>query len=773
MRIFIAIFLLCFSALASYGQVKSTWLSNKGQNGMLTLGCFYDGSQLVAGREFVNGTLQADSSRWVCRTSRTSVKGQPGAFDLSLTFKIVEGEAKSSGVAVVFNRVDWSTDNYVLAPAAVYNGNRFHILPIGYPPYIDDPALRTSNMPITTTNIPHLNWDRTPSKIEMLTSNTATPMMGFFDPHKKRGWIILTMPDTRLGTSGMFIEEDPTSKRASFVISAPGVREQRYVMCGHADSGDVGADLKAGDEVSLRLRVYDFQAADVPAFLGKVFDVRKALTGPSHYRNFVPFSYIADTILKHHDAYKWFEGKKFSYICNGPYSGSPYNNIQAGWGGLPVYSQPQVDMETPERLRRVSKTFDALTQMSSKSGLIYAMFMDGELFGDHFGQITQRRSISMVRRSGETLYSMISQIELMKLRGHLDMIKPEWDVLLRGIADGLVKLWKDNGEFGQFVDVETGKLDIWGSSAGVVNISALALASEYFKNPEYLKIAEAAGKYYYKRDLCQGYTTGGPAEILQAPDSESAYDLVEAYVVLYEMTGKREWLKRAQDAAYLLSTWMVSYEFKFPAASDMGRVHANSIGSVFASCQNAHSAPGMYVVSGDFLLKLYRATGNKRYADMYKDTVHNMVQYVNTPTNPVIPSGAIGAVSERVNTSDWEGKGNIGMVSPGDSNMAWETLAALTCLHNPGIYVRTDTAELLVLDHIEAQIIDRDKQGITLKLTNSTPYSANVSIFAESTKEAKKPLGWNAFIKWPKVEIQPGQSIEIRIGVDHSVKGIG
>jgi hypothetical protein len=724
--------------------------------------CWYHGNRLGASRAFKNGELTAENQRWACGMQAVRDKGDPTALDLRLSFRLVEGEVRSAGVAVAFDFSSWSTKNYVLAPASLYNGNRFRVLPVKWPAYIYDEKDRPLDMPITQTDVPHLNVNGDPAKVEMLTGNCATPMLSFFDPQSKRGFIFLAEQGTRFGNSGLFVQEDASRKQLSLVVSAPGVREQRYVGCGRADSGDTPADWKTGEGVTLKLRLYNFETTDISAFMAKVFEVRKALSGPNEYRNLAPFSAIANLIIRRHDATSWFENEKFGYICARPGGNSPFGHIQVGWGGVPVFGYPEVILENLERLRRVGRSFDTVAEnMRGKSGLLYAMFRKGELLGDNFEQMEQKRSISLIRRSGKALYMMIQQLELLRQRGHNDMIKPAWETMLRGISDGLVRLWDANGQFGQFVDVEAGQIEVTGSTTGSFCISGLALASQYFHEPKYLEVAEKAGKLYYERDLRHGYSGGGPSEILQCPDSESAYGLVEAYTALYELTGIRDWIEYACDAVHLLSTWVVSYDYKFPPESDLGRVDAKAAGSVWASVQNEHSAPGLYISSGSFLLKLFRATGDKRIAEMYKDIVHNVIQYVNTPGNPVIRDGAFGAVSERVNLSDWEGKDNIGMIPRGDSGMSWETAAALTCLLNPGIYLHTDDDTLLVLDHVDARILRRSRNGVTLEITNPTAYYASVSVLAETAKMSRKPLGWNAYEKWPRVPVKAGSIVQV------------
>ena len=405
--------------------------------------------------------------------------------------------------------------------------------------------------------------------------------------------------------------------------------------------------------------------------------------------------------------------------------------------------------------------------MQGSSGLTRGIFMKGELFGDNFREKEKNRNISMVRRSGEMLFFGIQTLELLKADGKEPVIKPEWKEMFRKEADGLVRIWKEYGQFGQFIDAETGKMDVNGSTAGAVCISGLALASGYFNNPEYLKVAEMAGRYYYNRDLSKGYAGGGPAEILQCQDSESAYDITEAYTTLYEITGNPEWLKYAKDAAALFSTWTISYDYKFPKGSVMHRIDARSTGAVWASIQNAHGAPGIYILSGNFLLRLYRATGDTRYVELLRDIAHNVVQYTTTETNPVVPKAAPGSVTERVNLSDWEGKENIGGSIPdGDSNMAWEVVTSLTITQNPGIYLRFDTGELFVLDNVDASIIKQDKKGITLRIANPTPYDAKIALLSENKVMAGKVMDRYAFMKWPKVEVKSGETREIIVDPD-------
>lgn len=471
--------------------------------------CSYTDGVLKSSTPFVGESAKHQSSLWTCKIDQTNGTVGQDFIDLNFTFKLMEGVLNSGGVAMAFDFENWKAENYVLAPAAVYNGNRYKIIPVQYPPYIYDQKEKPLDLPITITNVLHLNIDKSPAKIEMLTGSCSTPMLSFYDQVDKRGWIMLTDQGTQFGNSGLMIEEDVPNGRATFVVSAPGVRESRYVMTGFTKGTDHAADFKTGDKVEMKVRLYNFGAANLQEFYEKVFSVRKAISGPTTYRNVAPFSAINDIILDHHDKAKYYEDEKSGYICSGPEGNQPYWHLQAGWAGVPVFSFPQVMQPTTERLRRIGNSFDVLKIMQGKTGLVHGMYMKGVLYGDNFKEKEKNRDIAMVRRSGEMLYFGIQTLELFKLEGHENLIKPEWVEMFKNQADGIVKIWKDYGQFGQFIDVETGKMDVNGSTAGAVCISGLALASKYYNVPEYLSVAEAAGNYYYHRAYKRRGRRGG------------------------------------------------------------------------------------------------------------------------------------------------------------------------------------------------------------------------------------------------------------------------
>ena len=116
----------------------------------------------------------------------------------------------------------------------------------------------------------------------------------------------------------------------------------------------------------------------------------------------------------------------------------------------------------------------------------------------------------------------------------------------------------------------------------------------------------------------------------------------------------------------------------------------------WASTQNKHGAPGICTSSGDPLFKIYRATGDRRYAELMRDIVHAWQEGVK-------PGGGI---SERLTYCDADSRGNRG---GGDGDNGWcELNGILMAMELPGIYLRTDRDEMYVFDSVEAQVVKRD-----------------------------------------------------------------
>ena len=480
--------------------------------------------------------------------------------------------------------------------------------------------------------------------------------------------------------------------------------------------------------------------------------VRKDLN-KSERKEVLPFSEMWNLINNLYQTERWDETIDMYWLSKVG-ANTSWNFIwQLGWCGGGQNTLPIMMKGGALEKERAKKNIDVIISKSqAKSGFFNAYGNGNEFVSFGYGKPLDNDA-TLVRSQGDWLYMAIRQFNYLESQG--ESIPLKWLQSIRKLADAFVSLWNKEGQFGQFVNVETGEICIGNSTAGAIVCGGLALASQLYKDKSYLEVAQKAGRKYYKDYVLKGYTTGGPGEILSTPDSESAFGLFEAYMALYEVTSNKEWLEYASQLLPICASWTVSYDYDFPVNSEMGKIDAHSCGAVWASVANKHGAPGICTWSGDCLLKYYRATGDKYALDLLVDISHGLPQYVSRKDRQ-IGNMPPGGSCERVNLSDWEGKSGVG----GNifASCSWvEAAIALTAVEIPSIYIQPDKDLLVAFDNIHAEKIRADRNSCTLSVFNPTDFPAEVTILCETSKSAQKILPKFFGKETKKVLLKPGE----------------
>lgn len=655
-------------------------------------------------------------------------------------------DLQSAGVAVSFDENGWSSDNYVMIPASVYNGNRQRIVNREYATGLDKTDYFRKDLALTSNPIPQLSPEfGAVSRLEVLVNNTTTPAMVYLNRAKQKGTILLTDQgiewNGQIMDHGLIVEESRDRSMASFIISAPGVREKKPEFIGFSPSPDRGINVKKGDQITIRVTRIDFYCEEVPDLLARFMECRKLHTGDVKPRHLMPMSEVFDRMVKNIDE-RYYQGSQWEYYC-------PENAdwMSYGWIGGLMNTYPMLALGDAEHERRVQHTFDfALPRAKGKSGYYYDVLgADGKVLCRDAAVVQQ--GIGLTRRNADVLYWMVKQFMLLEAQGKKDLIRPEWKEQVRLLAEAFVQTWRKHHTWGNYLDIESGDIAVYNTTGGAMAVAGLTLAARYFDCPEYLQIAREAATDYYTTFALVGFTSGGCGDILQNADSETAIALTTSLITLYEATGEASYLKQAKDLANLCATWTVSFLYRLPEDTPLARLGANLTGAVWASTQNKHGAPGFCTQSGDALFKIYRATGDTLYADLLRDVIHAHAEGIQ-------PNGKI---TERLTYCDADSRGGRG----DGGKTGWnETNGALMALEIPGIYVRTDLPEVYVFDHVNAEIVKQEGQFIRLKISNPTNYDATVTILAENQEMAQKPLGDNAFLHWTeKVKVKAGKSM--------------
>ena len=651
-----------------------------------------------------------------------------------------------SGVAVAFDQYNWTSDNYVMIPASVYNGNRQRIVNRRYATGIDPSDYNMPDLALTSNPIPQLYPDfGCQSRLEISVCNTASPIIAILDRQKDEGILLLTDQgierDGQTIDHGLIVEEALDRSIASFVVSAPGVREKKPEFIGFSRSPDRGLRIRRGDEITIRVTRLTYPCRNVPDLLEHFMHNRKRHIKCAPPRNLIPMSEVLSIMNRNIDM-RYFKNDSVEF-----YRPETADWMSYGWIGGLINTYPMLALGDNEHLRRVACTFNfALPRAKGKSGYYYDILLpDGKVLNRDAAAVVP--GITVTRRNADVLYWMIKQFNLMKSMGNGNLIRKQWEDDVQRLADAFVKTWDEEGTWGNYLYVETGKVAIFNTTSGAMAIGGLALAAEYYKQPDYLRVAEESAGDLYRQYAIRGFTSGGCGDILQNSDSETAVALMTSLMTLYEITGKASYLRQSRDLANLCATWTVSFDYQLPENTPLAKLGANLTGAVWASTQNKHGAPGFCTQSGDALFKLYRATGDTLYAELLRDIIHAHAEGIQ-------PNGKI---TERLTYCDADQRG-----SRADGwETGWnETNGALMALEIPGIYIRADLGNIYVFDHVEAKIIKNNSHKLALRIYNPTKYDAEITIFIENSKAAAKPLGDNSFLKWnDKIKIKAGETI--------------
>lgn len=680
--------------------------------------------------------LTLEDSVWLVSVNKTLADQEPlTGEELTAAFTLTKGSLPHANVSITLEFEHWNRESYVFAPAAVYNGNRYRIGGTEYPPMLHEADGIGAGMETTITDVPHLNREGDGS-IELLSGDMATPCFGVFDKAAQQGYLVYTTHQTRFGYQGMIFREEGAT--ASLEIQAPGVRQKMYAMM-HSDlpSDDEGYSFNEGDTVEIGLKIFSWKCLNFLMFYETFWKTRTCMQENRIMENSLPFSKVFELVEKKYIETQWNEVDEYLMIA--PKGMGKFGDWQAGWVGGGMNSLAFLSDGNAVSAEMAEKTLTTVfTKLQTDKGYIVPIMFQGTSLGDDFCH-QEKTEILLIRKNADVLAFACRHILLKKARRQA--VPEVWLEGVRKLADAFIRLWVRHKQWGQFVSTADDGIIMGGTACAGIAIGGLALCCQLFEEVKYIHVAQAAAEHYFSSYIREGLLNGGPGEILQCPDSESAFGLLDGLVTLYEITGEKKWLSYAVACGHQCASWCVTYDFSFPAASEFGRLDLKTTGSVYANVQNKHSAPGICTLSPLALLKLYRYTGDEGFLELCYEIAHNTGQYLSREGRPifswdgkVLPSGWM---CERVNMSDWEGKSSVGGVFYGS---CWcEISALLTYSEIPGIWFMKDTGRLVVFDHVTAEV-EAIPGGWRLKVANPTGFDARVKLHVE--RESEWGHGW-------------------------------
>ena len=562
---------------------------------------------------------------------------------------------------------------YVLFPGCCYKGNQFDVLAKDYPPMFSAEEAHP-NMPVTITDVPRLNKDGS-GMIEVTTGDVSVPCIGLYLPKENKGILLHTVQEICGVNIGLCYE------KGKMMLRWPFYRKRAYRWPHMRPGTDEMRAFRKGEEIEIPYRYEEFDCVSMEQFYRVFFERRKVMGMPDELPPILPFEKQFEILRDKFNYLNWYDvGGFYGHITKNMDTEVAW---QPGWCGGCLSSLGLLKLGGKKEETRAISTLQHAYRTQRECGFLPdATDAAGKEVHRGFGG-EESQNWHLIRESGDVLYYTFKHFDVMLARGI--SIPADVEAGAKKLADAFVNLWDKYGQFGQFVDIDTGLLVVGGSTACAIAGAGLCRAYEYFHNERYLEVAKAAAKMYYDRDAAQGYTTGGPCEILQCPDHESCAGLLESLVVLYETTKETCWLEKAKHMAHMTASWAVAYNYRFPATSEFGRLDMKTVGTMYANIQNKCATPGICTYSGLSLYKLYQYTGDPMYKELFEEIVLTVSQYMSTDARPVyswdVPKDASllnddsitapperllpGFICERVNLSDWESWRCVGGVFNG------------------------------------------------------------------------------------------------------------
>ena len=191
------------------------------------------------------------------------------------------------------------------------------------------------------------------------------------------------------------------------------------------------------------------------------------------------------------------------------------------------------------------------------------------------------------RNDAANLYSAVEEfLDAWKILKENGIERPQYREIALGIcrfmvthqaADGkLAKAWYNDGSISD--------------PDGIVgSYMTQALCIGYLECRESAMLEAAVRSYdaYYKEFLSQGFTTAGALDTY-CIDKEAAIPLLWSSLSLYDITGDRSYIEKAEQVSDYLATWQYHYNVRFPQRSVLGQIGYRTRGGTAVSVQHQH-----------------------------------------------------------------------------------------------------------------------------------------------------------------------------------------
>ncbi len=188
----------------------------------------------------------------------------------------------------------------------------------------------------------------------------------------------------------------------------------------------------------------------------------------------------------------------------------------------------------------------------------------------------------------------------------LGIDKPEYLKAALDTCDFALESQDESGCFAKAWDNDGNVLAKKGT-IGCFLILPILKAYQKTGDEKYLRSALRAFDFYYEELEREGFTTAGALDTYSI-DKESSSPLLRDALALYEITGDKAYVGKAEKIGWYLCTWMMHFTVEYPEDCLISKLGYDTFGST--SVSTPHQALDQYALRDvQSFLKLYEITG--------------------------------------------------------------------------------------------------------------------------------------------------------------------
>jgi len=247
--------------------------------------------------------------------------------------------------------------------------------------------------------------------------------------------------------------------------------------------------------------------------------------------------------------------------------------------------------------------------------------------------------------SGSAVYYILKTIAFLKSRK--EIYKEKWLLRCEQVIDTVISLQRADGAFGVRFSTQEKKVIDWEGFAGCLFVPAVEYLYRFTGKEVYLDAAVRAIRYYrkYVEELnCYGT----PLDTKNSVDQEGNIAFVRGCRMVYEDTGKKEFLEAMEAGAAYEYLWRYGYATR-PECAPLNQGW-NSCGGSVTSVSNAHMHPMGAMLDTD-LRFLARVSGDDYHLQRAEDSIAWIMQNLEMYPDKM-GYGRYGILSERWCPSD-------------------------------------------------------------------------------------------------------------------------